>query len=254
MMNLHLEGLKVAIAGGTRGIGLAIGHMFARENCQLAICGQDSLTMSVALSELKRHGNKIRGDTLDISDTEKCRDWVKSAAEDLGGLDVFIGNAAALSEANNDPGWRRSVDVGLLGVIAGADAAIAFLRNSTRPTIIFVASTAGIESGGQALPYSAVKAALIAHAKDLAIELSNTGIRVNAISPGMVYDKSGCWGQMEQTNPDYFNYVKNSNPMRRMADLNDVTNAVAFLTSTEGSFINGTNLVIDGGRSRSYSG
>lgn len=249
-MHIDIASRRVLIAGGTRGIGLAIARSFADEGCSLAICGRDSMQLSVAMSELQRPGNKVFGKEVDLADGVDTRAWVAEAAMQLDGLDVFVGNAAAMLAGRDDTGWQQELAVSLIGLVAAADASVPFLRESSHAAMVFINSVSGQEVGNHANAYNAAKAGLLAHAKGLAHELGPQGIRVNSVSPGAIYDPHGYWGRMEQHHPQHFSRVKEDNPLRRLGTPKDVANAVVFLVSDTASYINGANLVVDGGASR----
>ncbi|SFE12464.1 SDR family NAD(P)-dependent oxidoreductase [Paracidovorax konjaci] len=249
-MHIDLSSLRVVIAGGTRGIGLAIAERLADEGCcHLAVCGREAMQLSLALGQLRRPGLQATGESLDIADTRAVRAWVARTAGQWGGLDVFIGNAAAMLAGRDDAGWQQELAVSLIGLVAGADAAVPFLKASRRASMVFINSLSGQEIGPQATAYNAAKAGLLAHAKGLAHECGPHGIRVNTVTPGAIYDPYGHWGRMEQHHPAHFAQVRDSNPLRRLGTPADIAKAVAFLVSDAASYINGANLLVDGGAS-----
>jgi 3-oxoacyl-[acyl-carrier protein] reductase len=249
-LKITLFGLKVCIVGGSRGIGLAIANMLVHEGAQVAICGRDAIQLSIALTTLQTGTGKAIGQALDVKDHNALRHWVEASSVEMEGLDVYIGNAAAMLNATTDAHWHEEISVGLIGLVAGADAARPFLMESNRASIIFINSVSGQEVGNKATAYNATKAGLLAHAKGLAHELAVEEVRVNTISPGAIYHENGVWGQVKENNPEYFSQVKEANPMKRFGSTEDISNAVAFLVSDRAAFINGANLVIDGGATR----
>ncbi len=142
--------------------------------------------------------------------------------------------------------WRRSVDIDILGTIAGVEAAIPLLEKSSAGSIIVIGTTGAIEIAGAPRPYASVKAALVPYVKALARNLAANGVRANMVSPGNVYFKGGVWNTVEQNSPDAFKTMLSRNPMGRMGTPQEVANAVVFLASPRASFITGTNLIIDG--------
>jgi 3-oxoacyl-[acyl-carrier protein] reductase len=146
----------------------------------------------------------------------------------------------------DDDSWRRSLEVDIMGTVAGVEAAIPFLEQSRTGAIVVVGTTGAIEIAGPPRPYASAKAALMPYVKGLARNLAAKNIRANMVSPGNVYLKGGVWNILEETNPNLFQTMVGRNPMGRMGTPAEVANAVVFLASPRASFITGTNLIVDG--------
>jgi 3-oxoacyl-[acyl-carrier protein] reductase len=245
-LDLGLNGKKAIVTGGSRGIGRAICELLADEGCDVALCARGEAGVEEAVTALAGTGVKAHGGVVDVSDTQALRQWVADAAEHLGGLDIFIANVSALAQAMDEESWRRSVDIDILGTIAGVEAAIPMLERSTAGSIVVIGTTGAIEIAGAPRPYASVKAALVPYVKALARNLAGKGVRANMVSPGNVYFKGGVWNTVEQNSPEVFKTMLSRNPMGRMGTPQEVANAVVFLASPRASFITGTNLIIDG--------
>ncbi len=245
-MDLGLSGKKAIVTGGTRGIGRAIVELLAEEGCDLALCARGRAGVEQAAAALAGNGGKTYGGVVDVSDTKALRAWVAEAAGQLGGLDLFIANVSALAQAMDEESWRRSLDIDVMGTVAGVEAAIPFLEQSSAGAIVVIGTTGAIEIAGAPRPYASAKAALVPYVKALARNLAIKGVRANMVSPGNVYFKGGVWNTVEQNSPDVFKTMLSRNPMGRMGTPEEVANAVVFLASPRASFITGTNLIIDG--------
>jgi 3-oxoacyl-[acyl-carrier protein] reductase len=245
-MDLGLKGKKAIVTGGTRGIGRAIADLLADEGCDLALCARTKAGVDEAVSALAGKGVKAHGGVVDVADTKALRGWVAEAADGLGGLDVFVANVSALAQAMDEDSWRRSLDIDVLGTVAGVEAAIPFLEKSSAGAIVVIGTTGAVEIAGAPRPYASVKAALVPYVKALARNLAPKGVRANMVSPGNVYFKGGVWNVLEENNPELFKTMVGRNPMGRMGTPEEVANAVVFLASPRASFITGTNLIIDG--------
>lgn len=245
-MELDLKGKNAVVTGGTRGIGRAIAELLAAEGCNIALCARHEAAVDAAVTALAAHGVKSWGGRVDVADTEGLRWWVAKAADVLGGLDIFVANVSALAQTMDDESWRRSVEIDIIGTVAGVEAAIPHLEKSPTGAIVVVGTTGAIEIAGPPRPYASAKAALVPYVKALARNLAPKNIRANMVSPGNVYFKGGVWSVLEQNDPAMFKTMLERNPMGRMGTPEEVANAVVFLASPRASFITGTNLIVDG--------
>ena len=135
----------------------------------------------------------------------------------------------------------------MMGAVRSVDAATKYLVKSDAASVIFISSTAAVETFMGPTSYNAIKAALITHMNGLSQTLGPQGVRVNAVSPGPIYFKGGSWEMIEKTmKPMYEGAVKNC-AIGRMGTPEEVANAVTFLASPAASLVTGVNLVVDGG-------
>jgi 3-oxoacyl-[acyl-carrier protein] reductase len=245
-MDLGLRGKKAVVTGGSRGIGRAICELLAEEGCDVALCARGKTGLEEAVAALASKRVKAYGGIVDVGNTKLLRGWVADAAGKLGGLDIFIANVSALAQAMDEESWRRSLEIDVMGTVAGVEAAIPFLEKSTAGAIVVIGTTGAVEIAGLPRPYASVKAALLPYVKALARNLAAKGVRANMVSPGNVYFKGGVWNTVEEKSPELFNTMVSRNPMGRMGTPEEVANAVVFLASLRASFITGTNLIIDG--------
>jgi len=245
-LDLGLAGKKAIVTGGSRGIGRAICELLAEEGCDVALCARGEAGVEEAVTALAGKGVRAHGGIVDVADTKALRGWVATAAGQLGGLDVFVANVSALAQAMDEDSWRRSLEIDVMGTVAGVEAALPLLEKSAAGSIVVLGTTGAVEIAGAPRPYASVKAALVPYVKALARNLAPKGVRANMVSPGNVYFKGGVWNMVEENSPDVFKTMLSRNPMGRMGTPREVANAVVFLASPRASFITGTNLIIDG--------
>ena len=245
-MNLDFKGKNAIVTGGTRGIGRAIAELLADEGCNVALCARNRTAVDETVTALAGKRVKSWGGVADVADVNALRAWVAEAAAELGGLDIFVANVSALAQRMDDDSWRRSLEIDVMGTVAGIEAAIPYLEQSRAGAIVVVGTTGAVEIAGPPRPYASAKAALVPYVKALARNLAPKNIRANMVSPGNVYFKGGVWNVVEENDPALFQTMVGRNPMGRMGTPAEVANAVVFLASPRASFITGTNLIVDG--------
>ena len=244
-MDLGLSKKKVVISGATRGIGRAIAETFLDEGACVAFCARKGDEVAEAEAALKKKGI-AHGAVCDVRNGDSYRDWLATAVEKLGGVDIFIPNVSAGGGMGSEENWRNSFEIDLLGAVRGAEAMAPHLEK-TKGAIVFISTTAATETFVGPQAYNAVKAAINNYAKNLATQLAPKGIRVNCVSPGPVYFEGGSWAMIEQRMKPFFDATMAQIPMGRMPTPADVARAVAFLSSPAATIITGVNLVVDGG-------
>ncbi len=245
-MDLGLEGRKALVTAGSRGIGLAIAQALADEGCDVAICARGEGGLESARKDLENRGAKVFTRAVDVGDAAAFKEFVAAAADDLGGLDVFVANASA-GGGPGEKAWQSNFDVDVMGAVRGVEAALESLKASDAGSVVFISSTAALEYLGVAQGYNAMKAALIAHAGDLSQALAGDGVRVNVVSPGPVYFEGGNWEMIKQAMPQIYEGALAQCAIGRMGTPEEVARATVFLASPAASLITGANLVCDGG-------
>lgn len=243
------DNLRAVVTGGSRGIGYAIAHELMLHGATLSICARGAVGLEEAAERLKALGGAVHSQALDVADGEALRSWVEGSAEAMGGLDIAVHNASAMV-GEGDAAWEANLAVDLLGASRLVSAALPFLEQSSAASVVVISSTAGLEHFMGALSYSAIKAALIAHANDLAQTLGPKGIRVNTVAPGTIYFEGGFWDGIKQGNPTLYESMVSKTPLGRMGSPEEVARCVRFLASPAASYVTGANLVVDGGLTR----
>lgn len=260
-MDLGLQGARAIVTGASRGVGRSIVEALLDEGAQVALCargtggradrtGTTTATFDETLAELGERGTII-GRTLDVADHDALAAWVGDVADEWGGLDVVVSNASALGgiPRNND-GWRRNFEVDVLSATTLFDAALPHLRASDRASFVQISTITAVEYHGfpgGGLSYGALKGALVNWVKQLAIEYGPEGIRANAVSPGPIFIEGGSWDFIAKHMPDYLAENIARQPQGRLGRPEEVAQVVAFLASPRAAWVNGENVMVDGG-------
>lgn len=245
-MDLKLKGQCALITGGTKGIGRAIADLLADEGCNVAICARNGDEVAAAVEALSAKGVKATGKGLDIGDGDAFKGWIAEAAEEMGGLDIFVSNVSG-SNAPGDEGWRNQFELNVLSAVHGVEASMPYLEASDNGNVVMISTTAALEHFMNAGPYNAMKAGLLNYAGALSQELGPKGIRVNSVSPGPIYIEGGSWNMIKDHMEALYNSTLAQIPAGRMGSAEEVAAQVALLASPLGGFTSGTNVVIDGG-------
>ncbi len=249
VMDLRLLGKKAIVMGGSRGIGRAIAETLASEGVDVAICARNRPQVDEAVASLRSKGVNAFGGVVDIADGEALKTWIEETTEALGGLEILVSNASALTRGNSEEEWRSLFDIDLMGAVRAFEAARAALAAGASrggdAAFIIISSISAAEAPALSA-YGAIKASLIHVAKGLARDHAAQGIRVNVVSPGTVYFEDGVWGEVERTAPAFFKTMIERNPTGRMATPTEIASATVFLASPLSKFTTGTNLLVDG--------
>jgi 3-oxoacyl-[acyl-carrier protein] reductase len=248
-MDLQLTGKKAVVTGASRGIGRAIAELLAEEGADVAICARNADQVQAAVKSLEGRGVKAWGRSVDIADGPALKGFVQEAGEQLGGIDILISNASALTNASRDEDWQALLDVDVLGATRSFEAAKPFLERGAQANgdaaFVIISSVSAAEANALSA-YGAMKAALIHLAKGLARENAARKIRANVVSPGTVFFEGGVWGNVKAQNPQFFETMLRRNPTGRMATPEEVAAAAVFLASPRSGFTTGINMLVDG--------
>ena len=234
----RLAGRRVLITGGAAGIGRASALRCIAEGASVALLDLHADQLAATAAELGCSGHAV-----DVTDEERVADAVAAAAGRMGGIDGVVNAAGIMLRGSigdvDGATWRRVIDVNLTGPYLVIRAAMSHLSAAQGASIVNIASgQALLPNSPDRAAYSASKGGVLNLSRALAAELAPR-IRVNCVCPGLV-DTSMADGVRHNTG----NYA-----LGRIADPGEITAAIAFLLSSEASFVTGAALAVDGGRS-----
>ncbi len=245
-MDLGLAGKRAIITGGSRGIGRAIAQTLVDEGASVAICARGADGVANAVSEL---GDQAWGSACDVSNPEEYRTWIDTAVNELGGLDIFVGNVALGVEGDLDAQFKAAFDIDFMHCVRGCTAALPELAKSEDGAIVLISSVASVmsELPPEELAYGSMKAAMVSYAAQLSQTAAADGVRVNTVSPGPVVFDGGVWGEVRDNDPDTYAWVEGLPALKRLGEPEEIARTVAFLASPASSFTTGANFRVDGG-------
>ncbi|MEL0106532.1 MAG: SDR family NAD(P)-dependent oxidoreductase [Rhodospirillales bacterium] len=261
-MDLGLKGKKAFISGATRGIGKACVEEFAKEGAAVALFARDEKLCSEVLADLEKRypDNTFVMVIADLGLNEGVKKAVDDAAKALGGLDIVV-NAAGGSKrgglgAVSHDEWMRRLDAKPLGLMAVCEAALPYLEKSDHARIINLSGLHGKEPVPWAAMAGAINAATHGFSKSLAGSLGPKGITVNVVTPGFTsgrrFDELIEITAKERglSEKDAEAWLRELVPLGEPVDAEDVAGAVVYLASKRGKMITGTEIKVDGGRSK----
>lgn len=250
-MNLELEDRNCIVLGGSRGIGRAIALGLASEGANVAICARNEESLRDAEAEILMKGRRAYAHVCDVADAAGLAAFLEAARDALGGVDILVHNASALAIGPDLGDWEASLQVDLMAAVRACEQVIPWMAEAGGGSILFVSSISGLEvDPAPDFGYTAAKAALIAHAKKLAIMHAPRRIRVNAIAPGSTEFPGGIWSTIREHQPEVYESVRASIPWGRLGTPDEVANLAVFLVSPRAGWVVGECVAVDGGQHR----
>jgi len=246
---IRLDGRKVLITGGSRGIGRATALLFAEAGADVAISYvSNEKAAGEVVEEVERRGRRALAYRAEMASRADIDRMVGDVLSKWGELDTLVNNAGIWTYLEmgrlDEAVYRETVGVNIDGVFFGINAVVPAMREHGRGWIVNVTSTAGVRGEALHSHYAASKGALHALTKSLAVELAPYGIRVNAVAPGWT-DTDMCTGSFSQ--PGFREKVRQSIPLKRIPPPEDVAGPILFLASGLARHVTGEILDVNGG-------
>ena len=256
----RLQDKSIIITGAGSGIGRAASLLFAQEGAKLvAVDRADSVNGTV--EEIRKAGGTAQAVMADVGSESEVAAFVDRAVQAYGKLDVIWANAGISGGAKpiaeqTAELWQEVLRVNLIGAFLAVKYASAHMVKQQSGSIICTASVAGLKANAGGHPYSASKAGIISLVQTAAYSLSGTGVRINAVCPGLietgmtklVFERARARGTADK--------IGQINPLKRAGQPHEIAVMGLFLASDEASYVNGQAFPVDGGLTASmpYAG
>jgi NAD(P)-dependent dehydrogenase (short-subunit alcohol dehydrogenase family) len=256
----RLAGKSVVITGAGSGIGRAAAQLFAKEGARLIIVDRsDSIHETAKL--VSDAGGTVQAVNADAGSESDVKAFIDKAVATYGQLDAIWANAGVsgglvpLLEQTVEQ-WQEILRINLIGPFLAIKHAMPHMIKQGHGSIVLTASVAGLKSGASGHPYASSKAGVISLVQTTAYSLSGTGVRINAVCPGLietgmtkpVFDRAKQRGTEDK--------IGQLNPLKRAGQPHELAAMGLFLASDEASYVNGQAIPVDGGLTASmpYAG
>jgi 3-oxoacyl-[acyl-carrier protein] reductase len=247
---------RVAIVtGGAKGIGKAIALKFASEGCDVVVNAMHIEGAEKVAEEIKKMGCKSIAIACDVSNSIAVNDMVTRTIKEFGKIDILVNNAGGVSgdakiEDTTKEVWDRVIAVNLTGQFLMCKAVIPYMKKNKYGKIINISSMGAIHPPAPIVHYHAAKGGVLGLTTNLALELAQTNITVNAILPGPIkteFFTEMFKGKSEAEASAFFKTLDNKVPMRRMGEPDEIAGVALFLASDMSSYITGEAINVGGG-------
>ena len=246
----ELEGKAALVTGAGAGIGRAIAMTMAREGAAVLVVDFNAETAAATAEEIRAAGGQALAHTADVSDETTVRAMVDTAVEAFGGLQVACNSAAVSRGSGPIHGFSREVfeqtlEMCLTNTFLCMKYEIEHMLANGGGSIVNISSNASLKGQPYNTAYAAAKSGVNLLTKSSASEYGHKGIRINAISPGVIRTP-GVERYFEEQ-PKIAEGLRQAAAMRRLGEPEEIAEAVCFLASDRASYITGQLLSVDGG-------
>ena len=260
-MDLGLKGRSVIVAGSSEGMGRATAEAFAAEGARVAICARTEKKVHAAAEEIRgKHKGDVFAMALDVSDAAAVKKFVTAVAEKFGGVDVCVANAAGPPARNfftaTNEEWHKAFEMNFMSNVHFARECIPWMQKKRWGRIVTITSVSVKQPIPDLILSNAIRAGVVGLVKSLANEFGKDGITVNNVGPG--YTATERLKQLAATRAlaagvkpeDFYAKWAEDTPLKRVAQPEEVADAIVWLASERASYITGQTLLVDGGSYR----
>jgi 3-oxoacyl-[acyl-carrier protein] reductase len=243
---MRLKDKVCVVTGAAQGIGLATAQKFACEGAIVVCCDRRQAGVDEAVAACRAEGARAEGFVVDVTRREQVEAMAAGVKARFGRIDVLVNNAGITQDARLQKmtlaQFDAVIDVNLRGVFHCAQAVVDTMVEQGSGVILNASSVVGIYGNFGQTNYAASKFGVIGFTKTWSRELGPKGVRVNAVAPGFVETPI-----LATVPPKVLEQMRQSVPLRRLAQPEEVANVYAFLASDEASYVNGAVIEVSGG-------
>ena len=247
---ITLAGKVAIITGASRGIGESIAEAFVEAGASVVLAARKPEALNAVAARLEAKGGKVLSVPTHTGKAEDVAALVRAAIAKFGKVDVAVNNAATNPYFGPmldcpDSAFDKTFEVNVKGYFYLAREVVQHLQGRNAPgSIVNIASIAGLRAAPMQGVYGMTKAAILSMTQTLAFEVGGTGIRVNAIAPGLIETK---FAAAIVQNDELRAHVVGRTPLGRHGQPGEIAGAALYLASDSSSYVNGHTLVVDGG-------
>ncbi len=246
---MKLNSQTAIVTGAGSGIGRSISLKFSEHGANLVVADKNLKSARDTVSMIKKSGRNAIAVEADVSNKSQVVEMKENALKEYGAIDILVNNAGTMSppspiENLPEEDWDRVISVNLKGTFLCSQVIGKEMIIKNRGCIINIASTCGHGPYPKGGAYSPSKAAILLLTKQLALEYSEYKIRVNSISPGLIRTPLT---EKVYANEENYRMRLNLVPLHRIGRAEDIADTALFLASEDASYINGVDIMVDGG-------
>jgi NAD(P)-dependent dehydrogenase (short-subunit alcohol dehydrogenase family) len=238
----------IYITGASAGIGFTTAQESLKNGATVVITGRDKAKLDAAENKLKKVSNKVLSHNLDVSNESEIVSSLEEVHRKFGRIDGLVNNAPSIHTGRivdmDLAAWKTNFKANLDAVFLTTKTVLPLMKEAKKGSIVNIASVVGLKGVAYMSAYGAAKAGLINFSRASAIEAAPF-VRVNCVIPGAVLTPA-----TERAIPDeaMMQATIDSIPLKRIAEPNELAQPIIFLLSSDASFITGSSLVVDGGK------
>jgi len=257
-VNLGLQNRSVLVAASSDGIARAAAEKFAAEGAKVAMCSRDAKKLNAAASKIRdSYDAKVLAEPLDVTDAAAVEAFVAHVAQEFGGVDVCVTNAGGpppkMFLDTTTAEWQRALELNFLSIVHFARAVLPWMQMKQWGRLVTITSITVRQPVDDLIYSNAVRAGVLGLIKSLSNEFGKDGITVNNVGPGftaterlkqLIAKRSQALGVSAE---EFESRLGAESPLKRVAQPEEVADAIVWLASERASYITGQTLLVDGG-------